>query len=165
MYNPFPPLTNGLLQDQLAKGKRYFVRQTYPRGMEPRVIAAFLLRAYFADEKDTADNHMATLGNDCNSFLYDTATPGHLEKLRIAATQPFGYKIFYAAKRGLDWRPPQAYQEKLRRYIRRKHPDWRPQKEGDVVAIGLYEEFGQLYLKFSHSEEEDRIPFDLIESY
>ena len=165
MYNPFPPLTLALLQDQLAKGKRYFVRQTYPRGMEPRLIAAFLLRAYFADEKDIADNHMSTLTGDGNAFLYDTETQGHLEKLQIASTQPFGYRIFYAAKKGLDWRPPQAYQEKLRRYIRRNHPDWRPQKEGDTVAIGLYEEFGRLYLKFSHAEEEDRIPLDAIEIY
>jgi hypothetical protein len=165
MYNPFPLLTTGLFQDQLTKGKRYFVRQTYARGMEPRLIAAFLLRAYFADEKETADNHMATLGSDGNAFLYDTETPGHLEKLRMAASQPFGYKIFYAAKKGVDWRPPQPYQEKMRRYIRRHHPDWRPQKEGDAIAIGLYEEFGQLYLRFSHGDEEDRIPFDLIEIY
>lgn len=165
MYNPFPLLTTGLLQDQLAKGKRYFVRQTYPRGMEPGLIAAFLLRAYFADEKDMADNHMSTLGTDGNAFLYDTETQDHLEKLEIASSQPFGYKIYYAAKKGLDWQPPQTYQEKMRRYIRRHHPGWRPHKEGDAIAIGLYEEFGRLYLKFSHAEEEDRILFDLIEIY
>ena len=165
MYNPFPLLTTGLLQDQLAKGKRYFVRQTYPRGMEPRLIAAFLFRAYFGDEKDIADNHMSTLTGDGNAFLYDAETQGHLGKLQIASSQPFGYKIYYAAKKGLDWRPPQNYQEKMRRYIRRHHPEWRPQKEGDAVDIGLYEEFGRLYIKFSHSGEEERIPFDLIETY
>lgn len=165
MYNPFPLLSMGLLQDQLAKGKRYFVRQTYPRGMEPRLIAAFLLRAYFADEKELADNHMTTLNKDGNSFLYDTEITGHLEKLRIASTQPFGYKIFYAAKKGLDWRPPQAYQEKMRRYIRQSHPNWRPPKEGDTISIGLYEEFGRLYLRFTLGDEEDRIPFDQIELY
>ena len=165
MYNPFPLLSMGLLQDQLAKGKRYFVRQTYPRGMEPRLVAAFLLRAYDADEKNTAAQHLASLTIDGNSFLYDTEIPGHLEKLHIAAGQPFGYKIFYAAKKGLDWRPPQPYQEKMRRYIRRHHPEWRPQKAGDNIAIGLYEEFGRLYLKFSHADEEESIPFDLIESY
>ena len=165
MYNPFPLLTTGLLQDQLAKGKRYFVRQTYPRGMEPRLIAAFLLRAYFAEEKDIADTQMATLDSDGNAFLYDTGTQGHLEKLQIASTQPFGYKIFYAAKKGLDWRPPQNYQEKVRRYIHRHHPEWRPQKQGNDTAVGLYEEFGRLYLKFSHGDQDDRVPFDLIENY
>jgi len=165
MYNPFPLLTRGLLADQLAKGKRFFVRQTFPRGMEPRLIAAFLVRAYAADEKDTAFKHLESLATDGNAFLYDTETPGHLEKLAIASTQPFGYKIYYAAKKGLDWRPPPAYQEKMRRYILRNHPGWRPQKQGDAVDIGLYEEFGRLFIRFIHEDEEDRIPFDLIENY
>lgn len=165
MYNPFPPLTQGLLRDQLANGKRWFVRQTFPRGMEPRLIAAFLIRAYPADEKETADRHMATLDADANAFLYDAENPQHLQKLQIAAGQPFGYKVFYAAKKGLDWRPPQAYQEKMRRYIRHHHPGWRPQKKGDAIQIGLYEEFGRLYLKFSHTNEDDTVPFELIESY
>jgi len=165
MYNPFPLLSKGLLGDQLAKGKRFFVRQTFPRGMEPRLIAAFLLRAYPADEKDTAAKHIAALAADANAFLYDAENPEHLQKLHIAAGQPFGYKIYYAAKKGLDWRPPQAYQERMRRYIRHHHPGWRPQKQGDAIEIGLFEEFGRLFLKFSHAGDDDTIPFDLIEKY
>jgi hypothetical protein len=165
MYNPFPLLTRDLLQDEFEKGKRFFVRQTFPRGMEPRLIGAFLLRAYPADEKDIADKHMAALATDGNAFLYDAEKPEQRQKLQTASTQPFGYKIFYAAKKGLDWRPPQVYQEKMRRYVRRHHPGWRPQKEGDTIAIGLYEEFGRLFIKFNHAEEEDSIPFDLIENY
>ena len=165
MYNPFPLLTRGLLKDQLAKGKRWFVRQTFPRGAEPRLVAAFLFRAYEAQERETAGNHMAALAKDGNAFLYDAELPAHLEKLQIAAGQPFGYKIFYAAHRGVEWKPPPAYQEKMRHYLRRHHPAWRSQKEGDKIEIGLYEEFGQLFLKFSHDEQEDTIPFDLIEKY
>jgi hypothetical protein len=165
MYNPFPLLTNGLLEDQLIKGKRWFVRQTFLRGMEPRLVAAFLLRGYDAEEKEPAGKHVAALAKDGNAFLYDAEEPIHLEKLKIAATQPFGYKIFYAARKGVDWKPPPAYQEKMRHYLRRHHPAWRPQKEGDKVQIGLYEEFGQLFLKFSYSGEDDTIPFDLIEQY
>jgi hypothetical protein len=165
MYNPFPLLTRGLLEDQLGKGKRWFVRQTFPRGMEPRMIAAFLFRAYGPEEKETADQHLSALGKDGNAFLYDAELPAHLEKLRIAAGQPFGYKVFYAAKKGVDWRPPQTYQEKMRRYVRRHHPGWRPQKAGDKIEIGLYEEFGRLFLKFSHDGEDDILPFDLIENY
>jgi hypothetical protein len=165
MYNPFPLLSKGLLNDQLTKGKRWFVRQTFPRGMEPRLIAAFLLRAYDAAEKDTAEKHLATLENDRNAFLYDALQPEHLERLHTAAGQPFGYKVFYAARKGIDWRPPQTYQEKMRHYIFRHHPAWRPQKGRDTVEIGLFEEFGQLFLKFSHDGENDTIPFDLIEKY
>ena len=167
MYNPLPLLTRGLLEDQLSKGKRWFVRQTFPRGMEARLIAAFLIRGYDDEEKATADNHLTALAADGNAFLYDAANPVHLEKLKIAAGQPFGYKIFYAARKGVEWKPPDRYQEKMRHYLRHHHPAWRVQKEGknNKIQIGLYEEFGQLFLKFSYSDEEDIIPFDLIEKY
>lgn len=165
MYNPFPLLSHGLLRDQLAKGKRWFVRQTFPRAAEPRLVAAFLIRAYDEDEKTTADQHMKALTRDGNAFLYDASDPAHLRKLQTAAGQPFGYKVFYAARKGVDWKPPAAYQEKMRNYIRRHHPTWRSTKEGDKIEIGLFEEFGRLFLKFSHNDEEDTIPFDTIETY
>jgi hypothetical protein len=165
MYNPLPLLTPGLLDDQIAKGKRWFVRQTFPRGMEARLIAAFLIRGYDEEEKDLAGRHAATLKKDGNVFLYDAGDKHHLQKLHIAAGQPFGYKVFYAARKGVEWKPPPNYQEKMRHYIRRHHPAWRSQKEGDKIEIGLHEEFGQLFLKFSFQNEDDTIPFDEIEKY
>ena len=189
MYNPFPLLTPGLLKDQVARGKRYFVRQSFPRGYEGRLKAAFLLRAYPAEEKEMAEAHLAALGQgagltqgtaiardvtpaqdtmrarDPNAYLYDAALPEHLERLYIAAGQPFGYKVFYAAKKGLDWKPPAVYQEKMKAYIRRHHPAWRTQKDGEKISIGLHEEFGELFLTFSFDKESDKIPFDLIEQY
>jgi hypothetical protein len=173
MYNPFPLLTPGLLKDQMARGKCYFVRQTFLRGYEGRLKAAFLVRGYGADEKELAERHFAAIGGanvlgivrDPNAFLYDVQVPAHVERLEIAAGQPFGYKVFYAAKKGVEWKPPESYQEKMKAYIRRHHPGWRTKKEGDKIQIGLYEEFGELFLKFSYEEEHDTIPFDLIEKY
>ena len=165
MYNPFPLLTPGLLKDQVAKGKRYFVRQTFHRGMDARLRAAFLLRAYDEDEKEIAGQHLAVLSKDANAFLYDAALPEHLEKLQVAARQPFGFKIFYAAKKGVDWRPPAVYEEKMKRYLRRHHSDWRTTRGGEKIRIGLYEEFGELFLTFSYEEREDTLPFDDIEKY
>lgn len=165
MYNPFPLLTKGMLNDQITKGKRWFVRQSFARGMDGRLKAAFLIRGYEADEKEIVDQHLAMLGHDKNAFLYDATIPEHLEKLGVAAGQPFGYKIFYAAKKGVDWRPPTIYQEKVRRYIGRHHPGWRAQKEGDKIQVGLYEEFGELFLKFSYGGEEDVIKLERIEIF
>lgn len=179
MYNPFPLLTPGLLRDQVAKGKRYFVRQNFPRGYEPRIKAAFLLRAYEAEDKAVAEQHLAHLTpgprpgagagasrhSDPYAFLYDAGIQDHLVRLKTAATQPFGYKVFYAAKKGVDWNPPEAYREKVRAYIRLHHPGWRGSRGGDPIEIGLYEEFGELFLKFSREDEHDTIPFDLIEKY
>ncbi|HEY6900781.1 MAG TPA: hypothetical protein VI233_09070 [Puia sp.] len=165
MYNPFPLLTTGLLEDELTKGKRYFVRQTFARGWDAKHKAAFLLRSYPEEEKEMAELHLKTLEKDGNAFLYDATLPEHREKLRIAAKQPIGYKVFYAARKGVEWKPPQPYQEKMRHYIRRHHSDWRSTNEGGKIEIGLFEEFGELFLKFSHGGEEDTIPFDHIEKY
>ncbi|HEX9509595.1 MAG TPA: hypothetical protein VF939_03875 [Puia sp.] len=165
MYNPFPLLSEALLKDQVAKGKRFFVRQTFARGMDARLRAAFLLRAYPSDEKEQAQRHVAAIPRDANVFLYDADNPEHLEKLYIAARQPFGYKVFYAAKKGVDWQPPPIYKEKIRHYINRHHADWRGTREGEKIQVGIYEEFGELILKFSYDGEEDWIPFDDIEKY
>jgi hypothetical protein len=183
MYNPFPLLTPGLLREQVAKGKRYFVRQNFPRGYEARLKAAFLLRAYEAEDRPNADQHLAALGHrspgeggpghrsldegrpDPYAFLYDVTIQDHLVRLKTAATQPFGYKVYYAAKRGVDWNPPEVYGEKIRAYVRSHHPGWRGGKNADPIEIGLYEEFGELFLKFSCKDEHDTIPFDLIEKY
>lgn len=127
--------------------------------------AAFLLRGYDEEEKALAEQHMAALQRDRNAFLYDATIPEHLGKLGIAAGQPFGYKIFYAAKKGVDWKPPVTYQQKMRRYINKQHPNWRAQNEGGEIQVGLYEEFGELFIKFSHGREEDMIPFEAIEQH
>jgi hypothetical protein len=165
MYNPFPLLNEALLRDQVAKGKRFFVRQTFARGMDARLKAAFLFRAYPVEEKEHAAKHVAAIPRDGNAFLYDAEIPEHLEKLHIAARQPFGYKVFYAAKKGVDWKPPPVYREKMRHYINRHHAGWRTTQGGEKIQVGLYEEFGELFLKFSYDGEEDIIPFDDIEKY
>jgi hypothetical protein len=165
MYNPFPLLNEALLDAEIAKGKCLFVRQGFSRGMDAPLRAAFLLRAYIAEEKDAAEKHMAAIARDPNAFLYDAGVPEHLKKLIIAASQPIGFRIYYAAKKGMDWDPPLVYQEKMRRYLRRHHAGWRTTRGGEKIQIGLYEEFGELFLKFSYEGEHDHIPFDEIEKY
>jgi len=165
MYNPFPLLNEQLLKDKIGEGKKYFVRQTYPRGMQPRLKASFLLRAYEEGEKNLAEEHLSYLKNDPNAFLYDASLADHLEKLTVAAKQPFGFKIYYAGKKGVDWRPPTDYQLKMQKYIRSKHPAWRTKYGGDKIQIGLYEEFGELFIKLSFEKEEEKIPFAEIEKY
>ena len=165
MYNPFPLLNEKLLHDKIAEGKRYFVRQTYVRGMLPRIRAAFLFRAYDENEENLAHSHFQKLHADPNAFLYDAQNKEHMARLVIAAKQPFGFKIFYAGKKGIDWKPPTAYQSKMQKYIASNHPHWRTKSGGNKIHIGLYEEFGQLFIKLSFEEEEVKIPFDEIEKY
>lgn len=134
--------------------------------MTGRLKAAFLIRGYWKEEEELAYQHMAALkGKDGNAFLYDATVPEHVKKLQVAANEPFGYKIFYGAKKGVDWKPPQKIEISIRRYINRYHPNWRAQSEGGEILVGLYEEFGELFIKFSHKEDEDYIPFEMIEQY
>lgn len=165
MYNPFPLLNESLLNDKIQKGKKYFVRQTFGRGIEPRIVAAFLFRAYDAEEKELAEHHLASLKKDGNAFLYQVDNAEHLAKLHIAAKQPFGYRIFYAGKHGEEWKPPIEYQDKMRQYISRHHPGWKTKPGGDKIEIGLYEEFGELFLKLSFEGEEEKVRFEEIEKY
>ena len=166
MYNPFPLLNEKLLQDKIGEGKRYFVRQHYPRGMETRLKASFLLRAYEEEDMELAQKHLQSIkADDPYAFLYDAENPEELKRLLTAARQPFGFKIYYAGKKGVDWKPPNAYQEKMKNYIRKKHPGWRSPRHSGKIQVGLSEEFGRLFLTLSYEEEEDRILFDEIEKY
>ena len=163
MYNPFPLLNEKILNEKIQSGRRFFIRQTYPRGLEVRLKAAFLLKGYSSIDKDLALQHLATLKKDGNAFLYDVEDPEHVKKLFTAAQQPFGYKIYYAAKKGEDWKPPQEYQMKIKVYLKQNHSNWKSKPGGEKIAVGLYEEFGKLFLKFSFDGEEDIVPIEEIE--
>ncbi|MES1218479.1 MAG: hypothetical protein ABUT20_23435 [Bacteroidota bacterium] len=165
MYNPFPLLNDSVIRDQLEKGKRYFVRQTFKRGHVDGIKAAFLFRGYDKDERLTAMAHMECVNTDRNAFLYDAENPDELVRIYAASKQPKGYRIYYVGKIKIEWKPPKVYENKIRSYIKKKHSDWRTRKGEDPVEIGLYEEFGELFLKFNFRGDEDYIPFDEIEKY
>jgi hypothetical protein len=162
MYNPLPILTPGLLEDELKMGKRWFVRQTYPRGMQADLKAALVVRSYGQEEKVIAEEHLAAIENDKAAFLYDASLPEHLEKLTTAAKQPIGYKVFYLGRKGVEWDPPLLYKQKVKHYILKHYSSWSKGK----IKVGLCEKFGELFLKFNYNnKEKDIIPFDMIEKY
>jgi hypothetical protein len=167
MYNPFPLFTPTLLLAQIseAKGKRFFVRQTFQRGKQPELKAAFLFRGYTEEEKELAQEHVENLSRDPHAFLYDAKNEAHLEKLKTAARQPSGFKIYYVGKTKWEWKPPPVYQVKMKNYIQKLHPRWRTARGKNKVMVGLYEECGELFLKFNFEEEEDKIVFDAIENF
>lgn len=163
MYNPLPLLSAELLRAKIGSGKRFFVRQTYLRGRETGIKAAFLFRGYETTEEDLARQHIKKIAHDGNAFLYDTQKGDDAKKLFIAARQPDGYRIYYAGRQTLEWKPPVQYQNKMKQFIMREHPGWRTKKGGDKIQIGLYEEFGTLFLKFSFEGEDDNVALETIE--
>lgn len=161
MYNPFPLLNEQILQDRLQAGRRWFVRQSYPRGACSR--QSFLFRSYADEETEQARTHLRQLDKDPYARLYDARDPGDLERLCRAATQPEGYCIYYAGSMRSDWRPSPAYEARIKNYIRTYHSHWRSGKKGNRIEVGLLEQYGFLFIKLSYEEEEEIIPFELIE--
>ncbi|HYF30775.1 MAG TPA: hypothetical protein VD993_06625 [Chitinophagaceae bacterium] len=163
MYNPFPLLTESILNNRVWRGKRYFVRQSFLRGFSPGLKASFLLRAYAATEREQALTHMAFIAHDAYAYLYDASNPAHFAKLQVAASQPAGYRIYYAGKEVPHWNPSNEYDFKIRRYILSRHPRWWTQRGRNSIHVGLCEEWGELLLKLSFENEQEIIPFDEIE--
>ncbi|MBL7757448.1 MAG: hypothetical protein JNL59_08640 [Chitinophagaceae bacterium] len=162
MYNPFVLLSPELLAHKIAAGKRFFVRQTYLRGLQPGIRAAFLFRAYPETEKEPALQHLQAINSDRHAHIYDITEEDELQKLRIAAAQPAGYRIYYAGKIGTKWRPPPVYEYRIRQYIRRRHPEWRPTR-GLQIRIGLFEKWGNLWIRLEFEEEIETIPLSQFE--
>lgn len=164
LYNPFPLLNTALLESLIGSGRRWWVRQQYPRGWQPGLRAAFLLRAYETSEWELARQHMQAIATDPNAFLYDTENDDHCARLHKAASQPSGYAVYYAGRKGDNWTPPPYYENRIKSYIRSQHPSWKPQSRSESIRVGITEEFGQLFLKLEFGSDTDLIPLSKLES-
>mgnify|MGYP003574963444 CR=1 FL=1 len=161
MHNPFGHLSIKLLHALINGGNRYFVRQTYKRGLnpfDPTQKAAFLF-THYAD-LPTARMHYNFLHHDPNRFLYDSRKPEHYAKLEIAARQVVGYPV-YTPLLERNWEPSEKMSESIRRYIR-AHLTWTPAREESVKA-DLFTEFGELFVNLKWRSHEKKVPLANIE--
>ena len=161
MHNPFSLYSERLLNALLNAGHKYFVRQTYKRGLDhfdEQQKGAFLISHY--NELNKATIHYEALVKDGNRFLYDIEKPEHIEKLRIASKQPEGYKI-YSPLLTQEWTPSNDMRQKIRRYIDYKLK-WRPSRE-ETVATNLFIEFGELFITLKLRSYNEKVPLSDIE--
>lgn len=161
MHNPFGHLSIKLLTALIDAGHRYFVRQTYQRGLNPfdeSQRAAFLFTHY--NNLPVAQRHYNFLHHDANRFLYDSHNAEHLAKLETASKQLPGYPVFTPL---LDkpWTPSEKMSELIRRYIS-LYLDWKPAREESVKA-DLFTEFGELFVNLKYRTNEIRVPLADIE--
>ncbi len=152
-----------MLEALLQTGRRWWIRQSYPRGCEPGCKAGFLFKSYLEDDKTTLLKHQAHIQQDQYHKIYDAQQPHDRQLLQIAASQPQGYKVYYAGKKGANWSPPALYENLIKSYIRQHHPHWRPHGKKEQIQVGLVEEFGTLFLKLEFENETDQIPLNKIE--
>lgn len=166
MHNPLTLFTSQLLAVHLQSGNRYFVRQTYERGLintqhirstnpsnnpptntaPPK--AAFLISEYA--DLSRAKIHLAALEHDAQAYLYDAQDEEHFRRLKIAAGQPAGYAIYAPLLAMRQWKPTDSLKAKIKSYIESKLK-WKPRGSDDIGAE-LFLHFGELFitLKFGH---------------
>ena len=162
MHNPFVLFDRRILEHQVKSGHRYYVRQTYPRGVNHSDTcqkAAFLITHY--TDQSHAKIHLAALTKDANAFLYDISNAEHYKKLEIAAEQPAGYKIFAPILAQKQWRPSEQMRGKIKRYIDDKL-HWKPERQSTVNS-DLFLQFGTLFITLKFGTHEAKIPLSEIE--
>jgi hypothetical protein len=161
MHNPFSLHSEELLRSMLTAGRRYFVRQYYPRGIDhfhADLKAAFLLTHY--NEQPRAQVHYEALSKDGYRKIYDARDDDDMDKLLMAVRQPSGYAV-YAAVLSAPWRPSELTAEKVKRYVSAKL-SWRP-KKAEGVKVDLFTQFGELYVTLKSGGEEVKVPLSEIE--
>lgn len=166
MYNPYtlltPELLNALLQQPLC-----FVRQQYPRGKQhPAETSIPLLLTHYSfheTDQERAERHIRLLFKDPYRFYYDGRQPEHREKLRIAAGQPEGYRI-YINLMPKKWKASDGLKIKISRYLSHKLPWWHYSPK-DKLHVTLKERYGELFVALLWRGQQTEVLLDDIENF
>jgi len=164
MFNPFYPLTTQLLDAFVAKGKKYFVRQTFNRAKNPfddEIKGYFLFSHY--DSFTTAQDHYGAISHDPNRFLYDWNNPEHQQKLRVAASGLKEYKN-YASVLRIDYEKglTDKLKKKIRSYVSNSL-GWHI-KGNDTLDSNFELQFGELFIRFKYGGRQAKVKFEDIEN-
>jgi hypothetical protein len=166
VINPYTILTPAILQAML-KQPMYFVRQEYPRGADPGLLAGIpvLLTHYIHHDTDLerARRHLRLLVKDRYRFLYDTTDPLHLEKLNRAALQPEGFRI-YVNLLPKKWKPSGILKKKVAAYMLHCLPGWK-YSPSDKLSVTLKERYGELFLALLWKGQQTEVHLDLVENF
>lgn len=164
MFNPFSFLSKPLLDAFVKSGKKYFVRQSFPRAkdhFDESIKAYFIFTQY--SEIAHALHHLDAISHDPHRFLYEWDNPEHRQKLCVAADNPPCYKV-YACVLNKHWQKQiqNAIREKTRGFIER-NIGWKPRRNDTVKCI-LFVNNGELYAKLKLRAEEVRVKLEEIEN-
>lgn len=163
MHNPFILFDKRLLEQHIRMGHAYYVRQTYPRGMDARnpILKAAFLVSHYTDES-LAKIHFAALGKDGNRFLYRLSHAEHYKKLETAAMQPAGYAVYAPILATKEWRPPITLQGKIKKYLDAQLL-MKP-KKNESIRTELFLQFGELFITLKLAQELVKLPLSVIEN-
>lgn len=164
MFNPYCIFTKELLDAFEKSGKRYFVRQTFKRGIDHfnTDIKAYFLVCHY-DNLDDALAHFNAIAGDGNRFLYDRQIPEHRSRLYVAAQHPRGFKV-YANVFEKNWlrHITNRLKYKVRRYVDNTL-QWRP-ANSETVDCQFYSHFGETHALIKLRNQEVRLKLEDIET-
>ena len=166
MYNPYTILTTEILSAML-KQPMYFVRQLYPRGLnydEEKIIP--LLFTHYANhdvDKERAERHIRLLLKDQYRFLYNSTNEEHLEKIKTAATQPHGYRI-YINLLPRKWKANDSLKMKISKYVASKLSWWK-YSPADKLKVTLKERYGELFIALLWRGQKTEVLLEDIENF
>lgn len=167
MLNPYTLLTTEILSAML-KQPMYFVRQKYRRGefvLDTEPTTSILLTHYARNDvdKERAQRHMRLLMRDSTRFLYDSLNEEHLLKLKKAADQPKGYRV-YINLLPKQWKATDGLKKRINIYMLNKLPWWQ-YSPADKLKVTLKERYGELYLNLLWKGQQTEVLLDEIENF
>ena len=165
MYNPLCLFTEPLLDALVKADKKYFVRQSYPRGFSQpgENIKAYFLLTHHAKLNEAKQHYHALIGRK-ERHLYDWENEEDRERLKKAVAQPEGYKIFAAVVMP-DWKQGAngVLKVKLKKYIDLKLK-WKPVKN-QAVDFELYLNNGEVFVTLKLRNQQVKISLEEIENF
>jgi hypothetical protein len=151
----------------MLKQPMYFVRQHYPRGLphgEDEVIPLLFTHYMFHDtDKERAGRHMRLLMKDKYRFLYDSTDKLHFEKLKIAASQPEGYRV-YINLLPKKWKASDILKMRISSYVSAKMPWWNYSPK-DKLNVTLKERYGELFIALLWRGQQTEVLLEDIENF
>ena len=160
MHNPLAILRANVLDGLIQAGHVYFVRQSYPRGMQQHIKESFLLTPYRSAAE--ANDHYKAIAADRRRYIYSLYHPGDKEKLYHAAGQPEGYGVYIALLKDREWKPGHLFTAAIKRYMR-LHGGSSPAGR-EHLSAELFIRFGELFITLKRSKEDEiKIPLSEIE--
>lgn len=163
MYNPLPLLSKDLLEAFAKHDKKYFVRQSYPRAFShiDKNIKGYFLITHHGKLSDAKQHYQSILA-DKGRHLYDWENEEDRDKLRKAAAQPEGFKIF-AAVMMPNWRvrAEPILLPKIKNYVDYTLR-WRP-GQNQVVNFELFPHNGEVFVTLKLRNQQVKIPLSELE--
>lgn len=158
LYNPLALLTLDNVIAFQQEGKFFLVRQQYERGLIPGIKGSFLFTHYSGLED--AQTHYNAIFKDRQRLIYNLKVPEQLEKVKIAAGQPSGYRIYGALLKGINFLN-RDMKRKIEDYIT-DHMDWHPTRNDDL-HIGIALEYGEFFVKVRWKHRNEKVLLSEIE--